>query len=92
MEKNDNLTRNKPTLSKKLPESFLLAYNQSTKINLIGCDTVVNSPSFIHYYKDAADPSGSHGNSVSIFPSNFLFSKFSSNLLKIVICSMISPL
>ena len=24
---------------------FLLAYNHSTKINLIGCDTIVNSPS-----------------------------------------------
>ena len=23
--------------------------NQSTKINLIGCDTIVNSPSIIHY-------------------------------------------
>jgi hypothetical protein len=24
--------------------------NQSTKINLIGCDTIVNSPSLFHYY------------------------------------------
>jgi hypothetical protein len=44
-EKNDNLTRNKQTLNKKLPEGFLLAYKQATKINLIGCDTIVNSPS-----------------------------------------------
>jgi hypothetical protein len=36
----DNLTRNKPTINKKLPEGFLLAENQSTKINLIGCDTI----------------------------------------------------
>ena len=46
MEKNDNLTRNKPILNKKSPEGFLLAYNQSTKINLLGFDTIVNSPSF----------------------------------------------
>ena len=32
------------TTSKK-PEGSLLAYIQSTKINLIGCDTIVNSPS-----------------------------------------------
>jgi hypothetical protein len=43
--KNDNLTRNKQTLNKKLPEGFLFSYNQSTNINLIGCDTIVNSPS-----------------------------------------------
>ena len=43
--KNDNLTRNKPILNKNSPEGFLLAYNQSAKINLIGCDTIVNSPS-----------------------------------------------
>jgi hypothetical protein len=30
----------------KKTEGFLLAYNQSTKINPIGCDTIVNSPSF----------------------------------------------
>ena len=30
---------------KSHPEGFLLAYNQSTKINPIGCDTIVNSPS-----------------------------------------------
>ena len=30
---------------------------------------------FIRYYTNAADPSGSNGNSVSIFLSNFLFSK-----------------
>jgi hypothetical protein len=29
-------------------EGFLLAYNQSTKINLIGCDTIVNSPSLVN--------------------------------------------
>ena len=28
---------------------FKLKTNQSTKINLIGCDTIVNSPSFILY-------------------------------------------
>ena len=35
----DNLKKNgrQPT--------FPLAYNHSTKINLIGCDTIVNSPS-----------------------------------------------
>ena len=26
--------------------------NQSTKINLIGCDTIVNSPSLSNYYND----------------------------------------
>jgi uncharacterized protein YqeY len=42
----------KPTSKKmmeadlKKPKGFLSAYNQSTKINLIGCETIVNSPSF----------------------------------------------
>ena len=34
----------------KNPETFLLAYNQSTQINLVGCDTIVNSPSFMTLY------------------------------------------
>ena len=30
--------------------------NQSTKINLIGCDTIVNSPSYITYHFGTSQP------------------------------------
>jgi hypothetical protein len=43
--KNGNLK--KKWQPQKKTEAFLLAYNQSTKINLIGCDTIVKSPSYI---------------------------------------------
>ena len=45
----DDLKKNKKwkmtsKKSRRRPQ-FLLAYNHSTKINLIGCDNIVNSPS-----------------------------------------------
>ena len=39
----DNLKKNK--LEDELKKKWKT--NQSTKINIIGCDTIVNSPSFI---------------------------------------------
>ena len=36
--------------NKKRPKKRKWKSNQSTKINLIGCDTIVNSPSMAYYY------------------------------------------
>ena len=40
----------------RLPTKIKWKRNQTTKINLIGCDTIVNSPSFVSYGSNAHIP------------------------------------
>ena len=44
LKKNDRRPQNKIKMEENLQKKWKM--NQSTKINLIGCDTIVNSPSF----------------------------------------------
>ena len=57
-------------------EDFLLAYNQSTKINLIGCDTIVLQKESIGQ-NNSISPSPSKSFGVFILqtsaPTHFLF-------------------
>ena len=55
------------------PKKIKWKTNQSTKFNLIGCDTIVNSPSFLFFFLS------------SFFLSFFLLSQFTFHLEGVVL-------